>query len=144
MIRRSLYLKKTLTMFCFPILKSKSAVGFYEGQDFIPFLEERRMVEYGFVEGQYLKFAYKKMGSLRMLDLVVIVKNDENHLVYCVNGVDITSVHKSTVVNNGAERILDDHHIKLDMAKEIAIDSTLVDITRSRIFRSWNKLRYVD
>lgn len=36
-------------------------------------------------------------------------------------GVDFTSVQKSTLVNNGAERLLDDHHLRLDMAKEIAM-----------------------
>lgn len=38
-----------------------------------------------------------------------------------IENVDFTSVQKSTVVNNGAERILDDHHIKLPMAKEISM-----------------------
>lgn len=36
-------------------------------------------------------------------------------------GVDFTSVQKSTLVNNGAERILDDHHLKIEMAKEISM-----------------------
>lgn len=35
--------------------------------------------------------------------------------------VDFTSGQKSTVVNNGAVRLLDDHHLKLDMAKEISM-----------------------
>lgn len=35
--------------------------------------------------------------------------------------VDYTSGQKSTLVNNGAERLLDDHHLKLDMAKEISM-----------------------
>lgn len=34
---------------------------------------------------------------------------------------DFTSVLKSTVVNNGAKRELDDHHIKIDMAKEVSM-----------------------
>ncbi|OHR73962.1 hypothetical protein HMPREF3291_05095 [Bacillus sp. HMSC76G11] len=36
-------------------------------------------------------------------------------------GVDFTSVKSFTVVNNGAKREINDHHIKLDMAKEIAM-----------------------
>jgi len=35
--------------------------------------------------------------------------------------VDFTSVKSFTVVNNGAKRELEDHQIKLDMAKEIAM-----------------------
>lgn len=38
-----------------------------------------------------------------------------------VEGVDFTDVQKSTLVNNGAKRILDDHHIKVDMAREISM-----------------------
>jgi anti-repressor protein len=38
-----------------------------------------------------------------------------------VEEVDFTGVQKSTLVNNGAKRILDDHHIKIDMAKEISM-----------------------
>lgn len=38
-----------------------------------------------------------------------------------VEGVDFTSVQKSTLVNNGAERVLDEHHLKIEMAKEIAM-----------------------
>lgn len=38
-----------------------------------------------------------------------------------IDGVDFTSVKNFTVVNNGARRELDDHQIKLDMAKEIAM-----------------------
>jgi anti-repressor protein len=38
-----------------------------------------------------------------------------------IEGVDFTSVKSFTVVNNGAKRGVDDHHIKLDMAKEIAM-----------------------
>lgn len=35
--------------------------------------------------------------------------------------VDFTSVGKPTVVNNGAERILDDYKISIDMAKQICM-----------------------
>lgn len=35
--------------------------------------------------------------------------------------VDFTSGQKSTLVNNGAERLIDEHYLKMDMAKEIAM-----------------------
>lgn len=35
--------------------------------------------------------------------------------------IDFTSVKSFAVVNNGAKREIDDHHIKLDMAKEISM-----------------------
>ena len=38
-----------------------------------------------------------------------------------LEGEDFTSVNKSTVVNNGAKRELQDYVIKLDMAKEISM-----------------------
>jgi anti-repressor protein len=38
-----------------------------------------------------------------------------------VKEIDFTSVKTFTVVNNGAKREVDDHHVKLDMAKEIAM-----------------------
>ncbi|WP_313894909.1 phage antirepressor KilAC domain-containing protein [Psychrobacillus sp.] len=38
-----------------------------------------------------------------------------------VEGVDFTSGQKSTVVNNGALRTLDDHELTIDMAKEISM-----------------------
>lgn len=38
-----------------------------------------------------------------------------------VEGIDFTSVHFSTVVNNGAKRDIDDYALTLDTAKEIAM-----------------------
>ena len=38
-----------------------------------------------------------------------------------VENVDYTSGQKSTLVNNGAARLLDNHYLKVDMAKEISM-----------------------
>lgn len=38
-----------------------------------------------------------------------------------IEGMDYTSVPKSTVVNNGATRMLEDYQLTIDMAKEIAM-----------------------
>lgn len=39
-----------------------------------------------------------------------------------IENVDFTSVKTFTVVNNGARREIDDHALKLDMAKEMKIE----------------------
>lgn len=62
-------------------------------------------------------------------DLHKFVESNERYskwigrmLVYgFVENLDYTSGQKSTVVNNGAERILEDHFLTVDMAKEISM-----------------------